>query len=235
MGFLTKQFYKCTVKIYFYVITNMTNGKKYIGQSIHPKRRFREHKCRARTGSVKSKLYNSMRKNGLDKFKFDILDIVIYGHYYADLKERELVSINNSFKNGYNQTIGGDGTNSGKSHHMYQKAPWNKGKKCPQLSGSNNANFERPRSEEQKLKQSIAMSGENHPNYGKSLNEKTKINISKSKEKTWKIFFDNGTDQIVTNLKEWCGVNGYNNSHICSIYKGNRLKHKNIIKVLLLS
>ena len=36
-----------------YKITNLINGKVYIGQSIHPERRWIEHKQRARHGKEK--------------------------------------------------------------------------------------------------------------------------------------------------------------------------------------
>lgn len=49
------------------------NGRVYVGQSVHIKRRWSEHRVAARRGD-KSPLYISMRKHGLDAFALEILE-----------------------------------------------------------------------------------------------------------------------------------------------------------------
>lgn len=82
--------------------------KYYIGQTININRRKREH--------LKSKeidhFHCSIRKYGMDNFNFEILEELEFNTYEvlkSNLNEREIFYINkyDSFKNGYNSTIGG--------------------------------------------------------------------------------------------------------------------------------
>ena len=61
--------------MHIYKITNTVNGKIYIGQTIQkdPKMRWYAHCDYARKGR-KSHLYDSMRKHGVDKFCWEIID-----------------------------------------------------------------------------------------------------------------------------------------------------------------
>jgi group I intron endonuclease len=58
-----------------YKITNLVNGKIYIGQTIqkNPKMRWYAHLNYAKKGK-KSHLYDSMRKYGFEKFSWEIID-----------------------------------------------------------------------------------------------------------------------------------------------------------------
>lgn len=94
---------------YIYKITNLINGKSYIGKTLSTiDERWNEH-CRAvrRKRCEKRPLYSAMNKYGIDNFKIEQIeecndDIV---------NEREVYWIEyfGTFKNGYNATIGGDG------------------------------------------------------------------------------------------------------------------------------
>ncbi len=73
-----------------YKITNLINGKIYIGQTIHTiKRRKREHINNAR-GGLEMALYRAMRKYGTDNFIFEPI-------YYCS--SREEVSCKERVKN----------------------------------------------------------------------------------------------------------------------------------------
>jgi len=63
---MTKQKIACV-----YLIENLMNGKKYIGQSINYKERKYNHKCASKNKI--SHLYNSIRKDGWENFEFIIL------------------------------------------------------------------------------------------------------------------------------------------------------------------
>lgn len=90
---------------YIYQITNDINGKIYIGkteQSIS--KRFSEH-CYDRTRCPDRPLYRAMNKYGIEHFHIELLE-------ETDCpEEREVYWIEQkqSFKHGYNATIGGDG------------------------------------------------------------------------------------------------------------------------------
>lgn len=96
-------------KGYIYCISNKINSHKYVGKTIRNiQDRFLEH-CR---DSQKEKcenrpLYKAMRKYGIENFYIQLLEEV----ELQDLENKEQFWINklDTYKNGYNATIGGDG------------------------------------------------------------------------------------------------------------------------------
>ena len=85
-----------------YSITNLVNGKKYIGQTIQDVSvRWRRHK----TG--KFAIGNAIRKYGEDNFKIDIL-FNSFDRNYLNNAEKELIkNYNTMYPNGYNLMEGG--------------------------------------------------------------------------------------------------------------------------------
>lgn len=87
-----------------YQITNLINGKQYIGQSINISRRWWEHKARAydiNNNCYHKPLYQAFRKYGLDNFELNILELC----EPEKLNEREAYYINllqTVVPNGYN-------------------------------------------------------------------------------------------------------------------------------------
>jgi len=61
--------------MYIYKITNLINQKVYIGQTVqsNPKMRWYSHQADARR-EKKSYLYDSMRKHGIDRFLWEVID-----------------------------------------------------------------------------------------------------------------------------------------------------------------
>ena len=104
-----------------YKITNIINGNAYIGKSINIENRFKEHKRRALFADTSKEfnkvLYKAIRKYGIENFRFEILEVI---EDINLLNSREMFWINyyNTYKKGYNQTIGGDGNKnvSGENH-----------------------------------------------------------------------------------------------------------------------
>ena len=95
---------------YIYKITNQINGKIYIGKTIDSvEKRFEEHcKESRKERSTHRPLYAAMQKYGEKNFVVEMIEEVPANN----LNEREIYWIEKfqSFKNGYNATIGGDGT-----------------------------------------------------------------------------------------------------------------------------
>lgn len=92
---------------YIYQITNQINGKIYIGKTeFSIEKRFKEHCDDAyREAKEKRPLYAAMRKYGIENFQIELLEET------DNPEEREIYWIEQkqSFKNGYNATMGGDG------------------------------------------------------------------------------------------------------------------------------
>ena len=95
-----------------YKITNLKNDKSYIGLSFDIKRRWKQHLGYAFNTSQEevslyhNKLYNAIRKNGKENFRFEIIEEC----EKEKLKEREIYWIKyyDTYNNGYNLTTGGD-------------------------------------------------------------------------------------------------------------------------------
>ena len=98
-----------------YIIKNKINNKVYIGQSVDIMCRWYAHKNSAKDKSQDSytKIHTVMNELGIDNFYIEILEEC----EYSKLDEREIYWIDffNSYKNGYNMTLGGD-SNRGESN-----------------------------------------------------------------------------------------------------------------------
>ena len=93
-----------------YKIENLINHKCYIGQSTHIEKRWSNEIAASK--NLNDKAYNyplqcAFRKYGEDNFSFTILEECSIKS--LNIKERYWISYYDSFFNGYNQTLGGDG------------------------------------------------------------------------------------------------------------------------------
>lgn len=97
-----------------YKITNLINGKIYIGKSLNIKARIQAHKSYYKTNAPSknnkywhNKLYTAMREFGIDNFSFEVIEEC----KSEELDQKEIYWINyyDSYNNGYNMTLGGDG------------------------------------------------------------------------------------------------------------------------------
>jgi len=92
-------------KSYVYKITNLINGKIYIGKSNDPLERWKVHIYNAKTGRgfIISK---AIKKYGQENFLFEII-----GEYSSEEEayaaEMEFIKLFNTIENGYNILIGG--------------------------------------------------------------------------------------------------------------------------------
>ena len=170
-----------------YKITNLVNGKMYIGQSIDIYKRWKEHNniaFRTTSKSYNYPLYKAIRKYGIDNFKFEIIEECSIEKlndkeiYYID-KYNTCIFNKNSF--GYNMTLGGEG------HRGYKHSEETKqkiSKNHADMSGENCYCYGKHRSEEIKQKISNSRKGKyggiNHPLYGKHHTQETKDKISEA-------------------------------------------------------
>lgn len=104
---------------YLYTLTNIENGKIYVGLSNEPYRRLSEHFQRSFNNSSDYKINRALRKYGASCFKFCVLGEGSFD-FIARMEVRLIKDLNTK-DDGYNQTEGGEGTR----HHK----PWNKDSK----------------------------------------------------------------------------------------------------------
>lgn len=92
---------------YIYKITNDINQKVYIGKTCRTiKKRWQEHRSLAfEENKEKRPLYAAMRKYGIEHFHIELVEET------SNPEEREKYWIHyfNSYSNGYNATLGGEG------------------------------------------------------------------------------------------------------------------------------
>ena len=95
---------------YIYCIVNNINGKKYIGKTNTTiEKRFTTHvrdssreKCKHRA------LYRAFNKYGVQNFSIHKLEECKWGE--ASDREIYYIDLYDTFRNGYNETLGGDGS-----------------------------------------------------------------------------------------------------------------------------
>lgn len=120
-----------------YCFTNKINNKKYIGQSVDIKQRWRLHKTSAFSPDNKdynSYFHNALRKYGWDNFNKEVLTECTK----EELNELEKYYIKKfdtcNRENGYNLTYGGDSSIHIDTYKDNILSLWNKGLKCIEIS-----------------------------------------------------------------------------------------------------
>jgi len=94
-----------------YKITNTVNNKPYIGWTSKTlSERFEQHIKDAKKHVGNRKFYNAIKKHGDGVWRAEIL-IENVSNDEAKQKEIEYIQKYNSYMNGYNSTLGGDGNN----------------------------------------------------------------------------------------------------------------------------
>lgn len=129
-----------------YCIKNTVNNKMYIGQSDDIKRRWRRHKTELRHQKhINDHLQNAWNKYGEKAFKFTVLEVVGSTDNLNEL-ERDYIKKFDTFKNGYNKTLGGEsGYTSflGKRHTEESKQKMRVAKLGKKLSAETRAKMSR--------------------------------------------------------------------------------------------
>jgi group I intron endonuclease len=98
-----------------YTATNKINGKNYIGfDSKWPKRKY-EHHYNSTVGSSNQVFYNAIRKYGWDNFEWNIIYQSHDAEHTLTVMENHFINEYRSYihfenSNGYNMTLGGEGT-----------------------------------------------------------------------------------------------------------------------------
>ena len=92
---------------YIYKIQNLINNHIYIGQTVkHYQKRFNQHKANYdKPYFSQLTLYKAFKKYGLENFSFEPIEEV--DNDKLDEREKYWIEYYDSYKNGYNMTIGG--------------------------------------------------------------------------------------------------------------------------------
>ena len=205
---------KCDInkKRVIYVYTNLINNHKYVGKTVRNlNERHKQHlhsTLNERAEDYDVVLHKAFRKYGLENFSLEIVyeyneesDDIEEINNILSLKETYYISYYNTYEDGYNMTLGGEGVigvewtdEMKKNKSDFMKKYWTdemKQKKSEQMKGKNNPNYGNKWSDEQRKNASEKFKekykGENNPFYGNHHSEETKQKISESKKgrKAW--------------------------------------------------
>ena len=95
---------------YIYLVTNILNGKKYVGKtSSTPEQRFKEH---VRDSYKDNKRYNSAFHKAIRLYGPDYFNVITLEKCdikSLDSRETYWIKYYNTYKDGYNSTLGGEG------------------------------------------------------------------------------------------------------------------------------
>lgn len=90
-----------------YKVVNKINGKVYIGFDSNWPNRQQVHKSNSK--NIDYKFYRAIRKHGWDNFFWEILYQSKEKNHTLQHMENYFIKEYNSFENGYNSTLGGEG------------------------------------------------------------------------------------------------------------------------------
>ena len=226
------------------VVTNLVNGKVYIGKTTlaTADARWKGHVSAARLNHGSPYLGAAIRKYGTGSFTVEEIDSAS-DKDDLNKKERHYIALHKSHQReiGYNLTLGGDG---GVIRHSEET----KKKIAAGRQGVNHPMYGRHHSEEAKLRisqhtqgsrnpffgkkhttlsrQSMGARGEDHPNFGQHLSESTKQKIRIANSKTFTLRSPEGETVRITNLKGFCAQRGLSAPHMNSVFHGGRGSHK---------
>lgn len=179
---------RCSMIIY--KVTNLINGKVYIGQTVKTlERRKSTHIACAKRGSG-IYLHRAIRKYGINNFKWQVICICSNIDFLNE-QEQYYIVYYSSFNNGYNLTTGGGGMAGFKLSEGSKKKmsatrielELSKGENNPMYGkrGEDSSHYGKSHSDETKEKMSKASSGKNNHFYGKHHSNKSKEKMRQAK------------------------------------------------------
>ena len=96
--------------MFIYKATSATTGKVYIGQTTQTlQERINQHNSHAYGHQYNYHFHNAIRKYGAEDFTYEIIEDGIKSAEMLNERERYWISYYNSYYDGYNSTMGGDG------------------------------------------------------------------------------------------------------------------------------
>lgn len=160
-----------------YKATNKLNNHIYIGQTVN---RFDKRKIQHLSDAKNNRYPNfyfhrALRKYGKENFKWEILHRNVCDVNTLSVLEQLEIIINDSFKNGYNMTTGGEGFN-GYRHSEETK------KKIKLNNSKYWKNKKIPEKTREKIRQTLIgrYAGEKNPFFGKTHSDETKKKVSEA-------------------------------------------------------
>jgi group I intron endonuclease len=196
--------------IAIYTITNTLNNKSYIGISSDLKRRWREHK---NPDGKCTNLHNAIKKYGYNLFVFKHIADAFTWKYACEIEKELIIDFNTKAPNGYNLTLGGDGT-LGFKHTAEEKQ--RRSERCP----TRNPDIAKLIADKQRGVKRPQTSGINNNWYGK-IGLKSHV----LKHIIIATNISNGNKLTLIGAKD-IESHGFNRAHVYACAKNKRKTHK---------
>ena len=201
-----------------YKATNKINGKVYIGFDSNWPNRKKTHKSKYK--QINLKFYDAIKKYGWDKFDWELIYQSKDGQHCLNIMEPHFIEDYDSFNNGYNMTLGGEGVLGLKG----EKSPWYGRKHTPESKekiSKNNKGKQIGKKLSKNTKSKISNSTK-----GKIFSVETKTKISISKNKIY-YFINPQNEKIeIKGLKSFCNDNNLSYSCMRQLLYGKSKQHK---------
>lgn len=164
---------------YIYLITNKTNGKRYVGQTTHEdiETRWNQHRKMKKT-MLGQYIYNAYVKHGIENFDFKII-CICFDEACNALETHYIQKFNTLAPNGYNLRAGGKNS----KHHEVSKELMRKNRRGKGTG---------PMSEELRQTRIGRFAKEKNPNYGKKLTDEQRKLRSENMKRIWEKKKKNG-------------------------------------------
>jgi|TARA_B100000287_G_C20550576_1_gene748326 hypothetical protein len=119
---------------YIYKITNIINNKGYVGKTIKsPEKRWKNHLYCAKTDGPMV-ISRAIRKHGEKNFKFEVIEECLVEE--MNPREAHWIEYHDTFHNGYNSSMGGEGAGPGVIRKRGAVHPHAKAVDCYDLNGN---------------------------------------------------------------------------------------------------
>ena len=189
-----------------YKVTNNINDKVYIGQTTGT---LHKRKSRHESGSRKRKplihFHRALKKHSIEAFIWQTLE-------YCDNKEQldemeyHYIMQFNSYKKGYNQTLGGE-SSYGRVCKNATKEKISRAKTGIPLSKEHKAKLS-------KMRRGVKKSPEHIKN------------VARAKSQYWKIIYPNGYKEVIKNLSAFCRDHNISDRGMWLVANKYRTHHK---------
>lgn len=191
-----------------YKITNSIDKKVYIGQTINSlESRISKHISLANKDSNRTYLHRALKKHGKYNFEWEIIKYCYSKEELDEMEFNYIKQYNSMVPNGYNMTMGGEGT-IGRQCSFITRKKISESKKGIKASNVTKNKLS-------KLRRGIKKSSQ-HIN-----------NVASSVSKYWEIVYPDNTKEVIKNLSAFCRNNNLSDRGMWMVAHGYRTHHKN--------
>jgi group I intron endonuclease len=189
-----------------YKVTNSINDKIYIGQTtgtLH--KRQLKHESGSRKRKPPIHFHRALKKYSIEAFTWKILDYCDDKIELNDLEYHYIMQFD-SYKNGYNQTLGWEGS-CGRICKDSTKEKISKAKTGIPLSKEHKAKLS-------KMRRGVKKSPEHVKN------------VARAKSQYWEIIHPNGNKEVIRNLSAFCRSHNLSDRGMWLVANKYRIHHK---------